>query len=933
MGKSHNNIIKFGLLNVRSLLSDFNAFVDVLTTDKFDILAITETWLQKDIPLDTVSVNEYNFFCHNRDTRGGGVGIYINKQFKVEIIDLNIDSRPHLEQLWVKITIRRQIFVIGVLYRPPNQSVRECIKVSDSLLPIVMTYDNVIVVGDINVNLLNNANPITQCCESYGLINIVQQPTRVTSSSSTLLDPVFTNRSDIFSDCITFDVENISEHRLVTCDICIVPPVKQAKIITYRDFSNFDEAAFLEDLNAIDMSYIFRNSNIDEKVDIFMGVLMSLFDTHAPIRTVRVNRLKAPWLTYPLLQILKEKDKLRAQFKNDKSNHSLERYKEMRNFALASIRREKLAYLSYLEKQKNSKQLWSGLRDMGVHKMKSRNDFANCSSDPEVINNYFMSVFDPTPVKKNILDYYHNNKFSTKRFCFLPVEPDVIMATIQNIKSNSKGIDNLSLLMLKISLPVTLLYITHIVNICLEKGYFPEAWRRALVIPIPKVATVTDISDLRPISLLPILSKVLEKIAKSQISTYIEDCKILPERQSGFLEAHSTTSALLNLVDTVVEATDKKLAVAVLSVDYSKAFDKINHELLCAKLNYYGFDQRSLNFFRSYLTNREQCVCIKGVRSEMKPVPSGVPQGSVLGPLLFLIYTADLSKHTTFSEIHYYADDTQVVHTFRPEDARYAKENFEHDIRQVIQFSTEHNLSVNPAKSSVTLFCPENHREHIQSVLKLNIGSQALQFQDSIKILGVTIDNKLKFTTHIKNMMQKIFSKFRTLYAHRHILNFKLRKKLSEALVLSVFNYCSIVYFYFLNQQAKNRMQVVQNTCARFIFRLRKFDHVSELFVTLNWMRMVDLIRYHYIVFVHRIMERSRPSYLRDKLIFRRDTYSRRLRDQHSLSVPYHRTALFKNCFSYLSVKFYNSIDNTFKSLPSAIFKRKVNSFILDTSP
>lgn len=239
--------IKLGLLNVRSLLASpgFDMFVNVLHLDNFDIFAVTETWLNNNHPTEIVDIPEFNFFRHDRGSRGGGVGLYIKSKFQAEVLEVAFDTSPYLEHLWVKVSFKRQEFIFGVIYRPPAESVTDCIAALDNLLPVIVSqFDNVIILGDVNVDLLNTSNKLTSCFEAYGLSEIVKQPTRVTSTSSTLIDQIFTNKLNIFSECFVLDAEPISDHKLISCQMKVLPFRTKQKFITYRDFPCFMKSYF-----------------------------------------------------------------------------------------------------------------------------------------------------------------------------------------------------------------------------------------------------------------------------------------------------------------------------------------------------------------------------------------------------------------------------------------------------------------------------------------------------------------------------------------------------------------------------------------------------------------------------------------------------------------------------------------------------------------
>nr|CAH7762105.1 unnamed protein product [Callosobruchus chinensis] len=371
------------------------------------------------------------------------------------------------------------------------------------------------------------------------------------------------------------------------------------------------------------------------------------------------------------------------------------------------------------------------------------------------------------------------------------------------------------------------------------------------------------------------------------------------------------------------------MSAVLISIDYSKAFDKINHNLLCAKLNYIGFDSLSVCFFKNYLSNRNQCVSLNGQTSNVTEITSGVPQGSILGPLLFLIYTFDLHKSIVNSDIQTFADDTQVIHYFNSDEAYHASRVLQADLDKICKFSHDHNLDINPDKTKVLMFCSDSERDHITASFALHISGVLLNHTQSAKILGVEIDNKLRFIDHIKKITQKTYSRLRMLYANRYLLNFKMRKKLCEALILSIYSYCDILYYPCLNQLTKNRLQILQNNCIRFIFGLRKYDHVTDKYIALKWLKMSDLTKYHYLIFIKKLLTLAKPEYLREKIIFSNEIHDRSLRYRDTIRIPHHCSTMFKRSFSYNAAIIYNSVETIHKKLSLSKFRKTVKNLLL----
>nr|CAH7757971.1 unnamed protein product [Callosobruchus chinensis] len=838
-----------------------------------------------------------------------------------------MENAGNLEYLWLNVKFNGKKICICVIYRSPRSKLQDCLQYLDSVLPkCLVEFDNIILLGDFNSNFLENDNKILESLSCYGFQQVIKEPTRVSAQACTLIDPIFVLSPYPLLSAGTLNADLISDHHLVFCKLTLRSLKTKAKLISFRDFNQFNQESFFHDLTGVNWDEIFYVNNIDSKVSLLTEKINQLFDLHAPYKQIRVNKPFAPWLTDSLKLILKQRDEALAKFRSDRNTSNWKSYQQLRNYALASIRREKAGYLEYLQQQNKPKELWKTLKAMKVQQS-SNVSLPTHLQDVTAINAHFTSVYNKSDLCKEAISFYNNNLYSAFAFTLKPVDTKTVEEVLFSIKSNAAGSDGITLHMLKLCLPTILPHITHIVSCCLDVGYFPLNWKLSFVTPLPKVSTPACLNDLRPISLLCVLSKILEKVVYQQVVEYANEHKIIPKHQSGFRKGYSTTSALSNLTDNIIRARDKKMASVLISLDYSKAFDCLDHDLILAKLHYYGFDNKSVAFFNFYLKDRQQTVTLNGIYSPPTNIISGVPQGSILGPLLFLLYSADLSKNVTSCDVQMYADDTQITSYFFPNFLNIATQEINKDLETIYKFSTEHNLKLNPDKSTVILFAKENILTQLKTELKLKINGTALNYGSISKNLGLLVDENLRFKEHVSVLLKKAYTRLRLLYNSKHILNLSLKKKLCECLVLSIFQYAFTVYFPCLDQITAHRIQKIQNSCCRFIFSIRKYDHVSAKIMELKWLKMNQRFKYNLLTFVHKILCTSIPSYLREKLIFRENIHEVNIRHYQMLTMPLHSTAIFNRSFTYNSILLYNSLPLKYKKLSVSSFHKEIYSY------
>lgn len=912
--------------NVRSLSNKITEFRDYLDACDYDVVCVTETWLHGDIPDTAVNITGYNIVRRDRrDGRGGGVCVYVRSSIQFTLME----SSNSIEQLWLRLSVGKRSYAVGVVYR--SEIVRYGVfldKWEDSISEILSKCDDFFCFGDFNIDLLDeddhSARRLNELLDCYNLRQIVDSPTRITPRTSTLIDLIIVSNVSLVLDVNVLSL-GLSDHELTSCSLRIRSPKILPTYKTIRDHRCFDEAAFLSELDLLPFHAIFRMADVDDKLAFFSNLLLGLFDLHAPLRTVRFTRRPAPWLTENLRLLMSIRDAAHTRWKKSRLNEHYEYYKSVRNFTTLACRNEKKAYIDFCVRRDGPNAIWNNL---GLNKPKQA--IPPSLQNVNLLNDYYINNVVKIPADYRLLSKYSNSvRVPGDRFGFRFVTQEEVYNIICSVKSKAVGSDGISISLLKMCCPHILPFVTHIVNSCIEKSVFPEAWKQAIVTPIPKITNPTSSGDLRPISILPALSKVLERLMEGQLRRHLNVCNILPVKQSGFRSMYSCGTALLNVTDDILRASDNGLITVLVLFDFSKAFDMLNHEILLALLCHIGLDDHSVNLFRSYFSGRSQKVRINEKLSEALGLSSGVPQGSILGPMLYTLYTMYLPDALKTCGWHLYADDTQIYYSFKKEDVAEAVDLVNADIVGLLNFAESHSLKVNSAKTKILLFGPPKDRLAAMPHMRLKVGSDVIGCSDLGRNLGVTFDSDLRFRAHIARCIKVAYLNLKLIYSNRFFLSKKTKIILCESLVLSRFNFCDFVYGPCILARDKHRIQVIQNSCMRLIFGIRRRQHISHRLDELGWLNMANRRLLHAACLFYRIIQYKTPPYLYEKIQFRTDVHSLNLRFRGRLTPPKHRTERFKSSYSYQITAIFNSVPEGFRLFSEVKFRRSVKLWLL----
>ena len=807
-------------INAGSLLSCLDEIKILVKSDKLDILCVSETWLDSDTPTRFADIDGFSLY-HSDWGRGGGVCIYVKNELTVVQINLDLPPCLGVEDIWLRVQARKlPSVIVGALYRHPHAHVESFQYISNALQKASLQNKSFFLLGDLNDDLLKPQARLSKIHSEVKFDQIIDKPTRITQNSKTLLDVIITNNIDLI---LSSDVSpcHYSDHEIISVELNIDKPPKPRETKTFRSLKDYNKAVFCEKLleNVPTLDLISNTDNVNEQVEIFTTTFTKCLDSCAPIVTKTIHRPPAPWMNDEIKKEMQNRNVLRQRREITNNDITNELYKLSKKRVKSLINKAKENYYNnkFIQCTTKNRNMWDIIKKI-IPSKKHNSKQINTENPRETANN-FNSFF--ANVGKRVYLETRNSQRKNRNRClqersipktsFIRPQPVDIARVIKIVKSlknnNSFGEDGISGKFLKDSLSVTAFYLTVIINTSLVTGIFPDKWKFAIVNPLFKNGDPQDPSSFRPISLLSTLSKVIEKIVADQLYEHMNVNGLFSSTQHGFRKQLSTETALIKLTEKLYENIDNNQISLLCLCDLSKAFDSVSHSILLEKLNANYIDSF---WFEDYLKNRKQSVKIGSCTSSELNVEYGVPQGSVLGPLLFNIFINDLDTISDQSTLIQFADDAQFLLSSKIEHLDRLIENTEQTIERAMNYFSENGLKINSDKTQFIFFGSKRNLDRIPENLTLKIGTSDVSPCSSVKNLGVFMDSLLTFDTHITNLCNKANGLLYFLNRQKLFLNAKSRVCVVEALINNLFSYCSLIWSA-CNKSSMSKVQKVQN--------------------------------------------------------------------------------------------------------------------------
>ena len=915
--------------------------------------------------------------------KGTGVALYINNMYNfTECTEISKCS-PHIESIFVEITNTEKPTIVGVIYRPPSGSMEsfnsELQKILDSL-----KSKNAFILGDYNINLHNMQDTLSQDYEEMiiaeGFIPSIAVATHEKPMcQKTCIDNILCNS---FEDLIlTGSIPNHVSHHHPIFTISFTTNTLSDhtdKITIYYEYSQHNLSKLNEELK----NKINKTTDPTSSFEAFDSTFSECLDKTCKLKkpkTSKRNRITNPWITTGLINSIDKKDRLYKNWKKSRNRKNLqgdkklyEKYKMHRKILKNLIIKAKQNYYSseFEKHSGNSKKTWetiNKLRGKTKNKLKPsfviNNERILCR---RIIANKFNDYF--VSLASNLNMEVHEGLQSAdippfESYLFPSCQSSIFLedCTTEEIKAiihdlkNGKASD-IPIAVIKFTNDTIAPTLSALYNKCLSTGVFPEVLKVGKITPIFKKGNPENIQNYRPISTLPIFGKIFEKIIYNRLYKFLASKNILTEYQFGFRKNHSTHHALHHSVNIINEARKHKKHVLGIFIDLSKAFDTIDHKIMLTKLYNYGVRGVSHNLISSYLTDRQQYTSIFGENSKYKRVIFGVPQGSVLGPLLFLLYINDLIncyKDRYGCKFVLYADDTNIFIIEESRKEAIKKANI--ILESVRKYMLSNLLHINIDKCCYMHFAPISNKTTIdesESELDdtIKIDGKMIREVQKVKFLGVIIDNKLTWTEHISHLQNKLKIAIGVIKRIKPHIPIKTRKTIYHSLFGSHMTYCISVWGG-IAQTHIEKIFRLQKRCIRILFGDQELykpkpepvvehcrtsphknpnhnfyckEHTKPLFSNNEILTIQNAYTYQTCIEITKVLKHRAPSSIHSLI-------TSSVRDNsNTIILP-----KYSNCFTYQAAKIWNTVSKSIAksicpiSIKMSLFKNNLKESLL----
>ncbi len=945
-------------LNIRSLNKHSTELISLLSALKidFDCICLTE--------VNKANLNSYSsllpgYIFHPippQHGNVGGVGLFVKQEIKIEKLDkLHLKCIDPCENLWVQLTKNNKEIILGIIYRHPSGNLADFNSKLDETISMVqnLKHDKCIIVGDVNIDLVKYNQPGRAKTKEYldlmlthGFLPCTVLPSRITDHTATLIDHIFI-KERIQSENITSGniFTDISDH---FANFLIIPENntnKKPQKPKTRVFGTKNTEKFLKILQNADWNLLYQENDANKCTEMLNSIVQKAYNEAFPYKIMSQKRLKdKPWVTTSLKKSILKKHSLFVKYLKDRTKESKEKYSCYRNILTSCLRSSKNDYFKELFNKKSTRitKMWSVLGGfLNPKRHKRENAIKSLLYDGEILqdnskvanalNLHFCNIGKniASKIKQPNKDYskYLLNPIQNTFYLSL-VDESEVTKEIQNLKvKKSPGNDDIRPGIIKTSCSILARPLTHVFNVSFSSGIMPDVWKIAKVIPIFKSGEKNLPGNYRPISLLSCFEKILERLLARRIISFLKKHSILYKLQFGFREGHSTTHALLELLEELYSNLDKGNTCIGIFLDLTKAFDTIDHDILLYKLQHYGFRGKIHEWFSSYLTNRKQFTFANGEKSTLGQITKGVPQGSVLGPILFTIYVNDMPNSTKLVP-RLFADDTNVFNFGQNIPQLIDETNTE--LHQLDDWLKANMLKVNTAKTNYCLIRSSSNK-CANETHKIKMGD-ILNQSDDTKYLGVVLDTQLSWEKQINKIRSEII-KYTSMFSKlRYYVPKACLTTLYDALVLSKIAYGFEAYGCAAAKSLKE-LQVLQNRILR-ILQFKDYRYpTNALHKEANFLKLTDLYELKILKFMQHVHHNNDklPTVFQNYFVTNENLHKYDTRQSKHYQIRKANKIWGNKMMRNKGARLWNALPSSFKSIQNpAKFAFKLKKSVID---
>lgn len=949
--------LHFVHLNIRSLLPKLDELRIIARNSRAACICITETWLDETVFDLEIQLENYSLRRKDRNRHGGGVCIYVRSDLAFNPLDQL--SHEDLEAMWIELLLpKTKPIVCGVVYRPPHQTDFYELLESVCLATSYFNERECVVLGDFNTNVsgskkCNLVKSLSSFLDLFNMSQIVKDFTRVSTTSSSTIDLILVSDSEKISQNGVFDI-GISDHCLIYCTRKVKRSIfNKHNTVTIRSTKDYNKEEFQMCLLNADWYPVMISDNVIDAWEQFKSIFMGIVNNIAPLKQVRIKQKTERWINTDILKSIKDRDKAFREFKKYKTEEKYSVFKEFRNKTQSLIFNAKRDYFKdKLENDKDSKSLWRSLKDLGMPSKKGKGSASNIGlkidgelcfdkfTVAEKFNSFYTTVASklverlPESVNKFgksfVNSFYRNKGVMPNSYSFSVVSENKVLGYLNRLSTNkATGLDGIPSRFVRDGASIIACPLSHVINLSLIQGTVPDDLKSARVVPLFKKNDKTEVGNYRPVSILTIISKIFERVVYDQVESYLDQNKLLYKFQSGFRSRYSTDTCLIHLTDYIKFQMDKGHFVGMILLDLQKAFDTVDHSIVLMKLEALGLCQDITRWFQSYLSDRKQLVDVSGTLSSYAHISCGVPQGSILGPLLFLIYVNDMSGAID-EKLLLYADDSAIL--VSDNNVSNIESLLQKELTVVSEWLIDNKLSLHLGKTESILFGSQR-RLKSKSALNISCKGTVIEAKDTVKYLGAVLEQSLSGENMVRSIIQKANARLKFLYRKQRFLNFKTKKLLVMSLIQCHFDYACSFWYPGLTQLLRNKLQITQNKVIRFVLKLGPMSHIGpDVFRSLGWLPVSKRVDQIVLNHVFKIKSGNSPDYMTEHFVPRSSvhSYGTRFRENGCFSLPKVK-GFGKKTFAYRGCTLWNDLPTNIKSISRhQNFKTAVKTHVLN---